>query len=111
MLKLVIVKNFKEIKQIRQKLKAFKVSRFDKDLYGFFTWRASVAFQHTFPYKKGSLNACNYCPIYLLPFKLSTFTNFSMLFPVIVFSFVFSENLKSHVTGDTSSLTTEGHWE
>jgi len=42
--------------------------------------------------------------IYLLPFKLSTFTNFSMLFPVMVFSFVFGENLKSHVTGDTSSL-------
>jgi len=73
---------------------------------GFSLGRQAVAFQHAYIsiQKRQSLNACNYCPIYLLPFKLSTFTNFSMLFPVMVVSFVFSENLKSHVTGDTSSL-------
>jgi len=47
-----------------------------------------------------------------MPVTLALFTYFpsnfplllvSMLFPVI-FSFVFSVNLKSHVTGDTSSL-------
>jgi len=96
----------KRIKQIRKKLTAFKVSRFDKDLYEFSLGRQAVAFQHTFAIqKRQSLNACNYCPIYVFPFKLSTFTNFSMLFQVMVFSFVCGENLKSHVAGVTSPLT------
>jgi len=66
------------------------------------------ALQAKNPYKSLSnwetLKALNFCLICLIPLKFSTFTNLNMLFQVMMFLFVFGENLKRHVTGDTSSL-------
>jgi len=74
-LKLVKFENLKRIKQIRKKLTAFKVSRFDKDLYGFSLGRQAVAFQHTFPYKKGKV---------WMPVTIALFTYFPSNFALLL---------------------------
>jgi len=58
--------------------------------------RQQLAFQAKIPYKslskRETLKAVNFFLIRLILFKFSTFTNFSMLFQVMVFLFVFGEN-------------------
>jgi len=49
--------------------------------------------------KRETLKAVNFFLSCLILFKFSTLTNFSILFQVMVFSFVLGENLKSHVAG------------
>jgi len=54
--------------------------------------------------KRETLKAVNLFLICLILFKFSTLTDFSMLFQVKVFSFVFGENLESHVAGGRGPL-------
>jgi len=75
-------------------------------LYGNVCWKATACLPSENSYKslskRETLKAVNFFLICLILFKFSTFTNFSMLFQVMLFSFVFDENLKSHVAGVTS---------